>query len=451
MASVSRPVSPHDNVSPLKSSTDQATSTSFPAQVSEPRDSNDPLAEFYELAKAERDNDVSEYDDDVVGDKDISEDGETDDEYHGEAGPPIKRGFTCDSKVNRSEGSKNQDIIEKLQELMELHKSKPSKDDFWRGFSYSKAIGPIRNHPRRIRSYAEARSIRGVGDKTAEKIMEIIQTGGLRRIAFENTGDVEAAKIFTGIYGVGQTIAYRWYASGCRTLDDVRTGKGGVKLSPAMEIGLRFYDDINSRMPRGEAEKIFKLIKPIALSLDPKLFIEIMGSFRRGKKDCGDIDIMITRPTDDNKTHAGIVPHLLHALREAGIITEDLALPDDSHATEAIYRGLCKLPDTVDEEGKLVRRLRRRIDILSIPWQNRGAALLYYTGDDIFNRAMRFKANKMGYSLNQRGLFQGVVRDPHDRRIKTNAGNIIASETEEEIFKILGVPWQEPHERVRSQ
>jgi DNA polymerase lambda len=107
---------------------------------------------------------------------------------------------------------------------------------------------------------------------------------------------------------------------------------------------------------------------------------------------------MITRPTDDKKTHAGlllthvsclaendppdflgIVPHLLHALREAGIITEDLALPDDSHATEAIYRGLCKLPDTVDGEGKVVRRLRRRIDILSIPWENRGAALLYYT------------------------------------------------------------------------
>jgi DNA polymerase lambda len=160
----------------------------------------------------------------------------------------------------------------------------------------------------------------------------------------------------------------------------------------------------------------------------------------------------------------GIVPHLLHALREAGIITEDLALPDDSHATEAIYRGLCKLPDTVDEEGKLVRRLRRRIDILSIPWKNRGAALLYYTvrpsNVDFwqaltlsdagwwyrthfaaasastffhmaamqFNRAMRFKANKMGYSLNQRGLFQGVVRDPHDRRIKTNTGeSLIAS------------------------
>ena len=42
----------------------------------------------------------------------------------------------------------------------------------------------------------------------------------------------------------GQTIAYRWYASGCRTLDDVRAGKGGVKLTPAMEIGLRFYDGV---------------------------------------------------------------------------------------------------------------------------------------------------------------------------------------------------------------
>lgn len=34
--------------------------------------------------------------------------------------------------------------------------------------------------------------------------MEIIDTGSLRRIAFENTGDVEAAKLFTGIYGVGE-------------------------------------------------------------------------------------------------------------------------------------------------------------------------------------------------------------------------------------------------------
>jgi len=28
----------------------------------------------------------------------------------------------------------------------------------------------------------------------------------------------------------------------------------------------------------------------------------------------------------------------------------------------------------------------------------------------------------MGYSLNQKGLFGGVVRDPRDRRVKLNTG-----------------------------
>jgi hypothetical protein len=38
-----------------------------------------------------------------------------------------------------------------------------------------------------------------------------------------------------------------------------------------------------------------------------------------------------------------------------------------------------------------------------------------------FNRAIRMKARVMGYSLNQRGLFAGVVRDTHSR-VKTNPG-----------------------------
>lgn len=33
-----------------------------------------------------------------------------------------------------------------------------------------------------------------------------------------------------------------WAANGCRTLEDLTSGKGGVKLSPAQEIGIRFYD-----------------------------------------------------------------------------------------------------------------------------------------------------------------------------------------------------------------
>lgn len=73
---------------------------------------------------------------------------------------------------------------------------------------------------------------------------------------------------------------------------------------------------------------------------------------------------------------SGVLQRLLKALRDAGIVTEDLALPDDWDDLENVYRGLCRLPDVHGAR-------RRRIDILTVPWQSRGAALLYYTGDDI--------------------------------------------------------------------
>ncbi|OAX37687.1 hypothetical protein K503DRAFT_692911, partial [Rhizopogon vinicolor AM-OR11-026] len=399
-----------------------------------PPKTDDPLAEFYDMAKAERDQAVSNN-----SEPDESDDGEDFSKYPAHV---PRRGFTCDRKEPQQRECVNQDIIDKLEELMELHKAKLGEEDRWRVYSYSKCIRALRNYPKKIKSFNEARSINGVGEKTAQKIMEIIETGNLRRIGYEKTDDVTAINLFQGIYGVGRQISSMWYNNGCRTLDDIRARKGGIKLSPVQEIGLRFYDDINSRMPHSEAEMIFNMIKPIALELDENLYIDIMGSFRRGKATCGDIDILITRPTSDGMTHAGLLPELLARLHALEILTEDLALPDDFSALELCYRGLCKLPEP---DAK-----RRRIDILCVPWENRGAALLYYTGDDIFNRAMRMKANVLGYSLNQRGLYAGVVRDPRNRRVKVSAGNIVASETEEEIFKILGVPWQEPHERVRG-
>ncbi|KAH7882075.1 hypothetical protein F5I97DRAFT_1817500, partial [Phlebopus sp. FC_14] len=410
----------------------------------------DPLAEYYAQAKAEREAAWKYNESD-------SDDGNDDEDKDFEVAKDLapKRGFTCDRKEPQRSVCVNQDVVDKLEELMELHKAKPSYHDRWRVFSYAKCIRALRNYPRPVRSFSEARSIRGVGEKTALKIMEIIETGGLQRIAYEKTEDVEATKIFQGIYGVGEHLrrqmAFTWFASGIRTLDDIKARKDGLKLSPAQEIGLKFYDDINSRIPRAEVERIFAMIKAEALAIDNNIFIDIMGSFRRGKADCGDIDILITRSTTDGRTHQGmleiiprncVLPLLLERLHAANILTEDLALPGDFSMLELTYRGLCKLPEAGAK--------RRRIDILCVPWESRGAALLYYTGDDIFNRAMRMKANVLGYSLNQRGLYSGVVRDPRDQRVKMCGGSIIASETEEEIFEILGVPWQESHERVRG-
>ena len=41
-----------------------------------------------------------------------------------------------------------------------------------------------------------------------------------------------------------------------------------------------------------------------------------------------------------------------------------------------------------------------------------GVALLYFTGNDIFNRNMRLLASKKGMRLNQHMLFKDVMRGP---------------------------------------
>ncbi|KAJ3971993.1 hypothetical protein EV361DRAFT_908160 [Lentinula raphanica] len=393
-------------------------------------ESVDPLLEFY-LQEKENGHNGS---DSVTDDSDPEPD-------HQEADAKSKTDWLCKEPNRNAKPCPNEDIIKKLEELQELHRVKPTEDDRWRVFSYSKSIRALRAHPKRIKSLEDAQKIKGVGAKTAQKIMEIIETGDLQRITYERTEDVQVVSVFTKIYGVGIQTATMWYARGCRTIEDLCNSVGDVTLNEGQKIGIQFYDDLNSRMPREEAKAIFDLIKPIALRIDPKLFVEIMGSYRRGKADCGDIDILITRCPDDGQTHEGVLHELLERLHTAGILTEDLALPDYSKPLEAVYHGICRLPNVPGAR-------RRRIDFLTVPWNCKGGALLYYTGDDMFNRSMRLLANKMGYSLNQRGLYAGVVRDPRNRTVKLNTGNLIASETEEQIFKKLGVPWREPHERV---
>ncbi|KAM5541004.1 hypothetical protein V8D89_005315 [Ganoderma adspersum] len=402
----------------------------------------DPLAEFYAQARAERDAEMFGDDDsDTESIPSEKEHKKTAVVQHGSREAFKKGVFLCDDKDGslRVKQCPNQDVIDKLEELKELHAAKPTDDDKWRVHGLRRAITVLRRHPTRIKSAEEAMSLRGIGERTARKVMEIIQTGGLVRIRYETTEDIKAIRLFTGIYGVGATTARIWYNNGCKTLEDIAARKGGVRLSYAQEIGLKYYADINTRIPRDEVKEIYDKVRTAALKIDLKLYIKVMGSFRRGKSTCGDIDVLITRPTDDGKTHKGVLRRLLADLHRKGVVTEDLCLPDDFDDLELVYRGLCRRDS---------RSLRRRIDFLTIPWTSRGAALLYYTGDDIFNRSLRLKADKMGYSLNQRGLYANVIRNKE--REKVTEGVLVASESEREIFDILGVPWQEPHERNRN-
>jgi hypothetical protein len=62
--------------------------------------------------------------------------------------------------------------------------------------------------------------------------------------------------------GVGPSKAKEWYDCGMRTLDDVAKSKEfGITLSPAQELGLKYYDHINERIPRAEVGRLFHKIQ----------------------------------------------------------------------------------------------------------------------------------------------------------------------------------------------
>lgn len=141
----------------------------------------------------------------------------------------------------------------------------------------------------------------------------------------------------------------------------------------------------------------------------------------------------MTKPNATAEDLMSLLDPLIYALSKSNFITHALASSHNDDGSK--WLGVSRLPNGI----------HRRLDILFVPWKERGAALIYFTGNDIFNRSLRLLASKKGMGLNQRGLFKDTMRGPG--RVKLTRGTLIASETEEEIFEILGVPWRPPEMR----
>ncbi|CAJ0753851.1 3907_t:CDS:2, partial [Entrophospora sp. SA101] len=333
--------------------------------------------------------------------------------------------FICMQKNVAGEinSNPNKDIIQKLQILYEHYER---MKDHWRMLSYRKAIAALKKYNKPITSYEEARNIFGIGERTAQKIMEIIETGRLQRI--ENLDeDDELIKKF-----IGNTLAMKWHAKGYRTFEDLLQN---AKLTSAQRAGIIYYDDLQERIPRNEVTEISMCIERLAHTVDKNLECITVGSYRRGSSSCGDIDIMITKNDSKGKNHLGILSKLLPILRRESIIVHDLAQHHGKESLSERYRGICKLPG-----GK-----NRRLDLFTVPYNEIGAALLSYTGNDLFNRSMRLLARKKKMRLNHHGLYGNIIRG--NGAIKYSEGTLIAQKTEIEIFDALGVPYRSPGER----
>src|SRR5260370_16089598 len=76
-----------------------------------------------------------------------------------------------------------------------------------------------------------------------------------------------------------------------------------------------------------------------------------------------------------------------------------------------------------------------QVDVRVVPRESYGAALQYFTGSKEHNVALRVRAVKMGFKLSEYGLF------------RSTDDTLVCSETEEQIYEVLGLRWIPPEMR----
>jgi DNA polymerase lambda len=237
------------------------------------------------------------------------EESDNDNEIHTNSYKEVSNSYICTHSSKEQKINHNKDITDKLEELCLLYQNTKDK---YRALGYQKAIAALKQHPKRITTLQEAKSLRGVGKRLADKILEIIETGELQKLdEYNSRDDMSSIKIFTNIHGIGPTTAQAFVAQGFRTIDDL---KANASLNKQQKIGIKYYEEFLKRIPREEVQEIERIVKIAALSINPGLIVQTCGSFRRNKATCGDVDILVTHP--DGHSHKGIFNKLIDLLHE---------------------------------------------------------------------------------------------------------------------------------------
>jgi DNA polymerase lambda len=184
-------------------------------------------------------------------------------------------------------------------------------------------------------------------------------------------------------------------------------------------VGVDCYEDILEEMERDEVKMIGDLVDEVVQEIFPNAAVQIMGSYRRQKATCGDIDIHITHESFVKKNpdqglsrivdllweRGQIVYHLTflpgmetgskvsdytkssrHIPKDAWKLSKSVGYMSSKGSHGSSYMGVVRSPKM---EGK-----RRRIDIKFYPWRERAFASIYFTGNGYFNRSMRLWASR---------------------------------------------------------
>lgn len=303
-------------------------------------------------------------------------------------------------------------IVSSLKAMVKL--ARDSKEKF-KIIAYNKVLKQLADHADPIYSMDDLKDIKGIGKGIKDKLSEIFETGKLAK-AEEVDPQLEAlVDMFSEIMCIGPVKARELvYEQKLKTIEELKAHP--ELLNDKQKIGLKYVDDFKERIPRKEMDTHNEFLTKVIAEISPNTPFQVAGSYRRGAASSGDIDLLVSS-CDPN-----FIPRVVAKLGK--YVTDTFA----SGTTK--FMGACRLPR---------RRVHRRLDIVCIPPHEYAFALLYFTGSQAHNIAMRKQALSLGYTLNEHGIKLVATDAP----IVDNVFN-----TEQDIFEFLKMEYKQPKDRV---
>lgn len=376
---------------------------------------------------------------------------------------PVYRGIRDDFIINKSiieEKDFRKIIIDSFNILISNEESQREPNWQFKRKAYKKVVDIMSSTNEQIDSVKKALDILRLGgekfegeeayyikngeykSRSIQKISEIIKTGVLSKAIQLQEGPVgeklKSITQLTKIPEIGPAKAEKLYNDGIKTIADLTDAfkKDSKLLNNKQQIGLKYFSDLEKRIPRSEMEtwnKFFNDILTHTLNImkirSDTVRIQLVGSYRRKAKDSGDIDILLS--SIDSEQGKKIMSNFIKELLKTDNL--DSSLVFSSGNTK--FMGLGKI-DTYF----------RHIDIFYYSEKEYPFALLFSTGSGQFNIEMRADAIKKGYSLNEKELLYKDGSKISTEEYKSDIGKDYPTE-EKDIFNFLGIKYIEPENR----
>ncbi|CUS20980.1 LAQU0S02e02784g1_1 [Lachancea quebecensis] len=407
--------------------------------------------------------------------------GSLDTENHSQEPTSLAKKSAMGPEIERARGERQEDINANLIQFLERLSSRFHRQgDKNRSRSYQLALQSIKKYGKPITSEEEAISLPNIGPSIASKIKMVLEVGSLPGLQLSAERD-SLLEYFMNCHGVGSRTARKWADNGAKTFKDA------LKLFPSDFLwstlfGWKYYDEWLQRIPRQECAQHLKIIEGALKQVDPHARIVMTGSYRRGAETCGDIDMVLYKQDCDSfdelsrileavilkLSEVGYIvcplnlnEHILHAMRPsidkvveaAGLSSYSVTASNgalhkfyfggkitDEQGTKPVSGGPQLKEADQFMSGSCFERRCRRVDILLSRWTQLGGAMIYFTGNDDFNKSLRLKAIERGWKLSNNGLYQVA-------KIPGSEDNLLESFSERRILQLLGVPWIPPEQR----